>query len=64
VGSTENAVLCTSLLQGLLDRGLRIDHRILVVIDGAKGLRRAAQDVLGDLVLAAIRNPWKGLPAS
>ena len=51
VGSTENAVLCTSLLQGLLDRGLRIDHRILAVIDGAKGLRRAAQDVLGDLVM-------------
>ena len=51
VGSTENAALCTSLLQGLLDRGLRIDHRILVVIDGAKGLRRAAQDVLGDLVM-------------
>ena len=51
VGSTENAVLCTSLLQGLLDRGLRIDHRILVVIDGAKRLRRAAQDVLGDLVM-------------
>jgi transposase-like protein len=51
VGSTENAALCTSVLQGLLDRGLRIDHRILVVIDGAKGLRRAAQDVLGDLVM-------------
>jgi putative transposase len=51
VGSTENTALCTSLLQGLLDRGLRIDQRILVVIDGAKGLRRAAQNVLGDLVM-------------
>lgn len=51
VGSTENAALCTSLLQGVLDRGLRVDHRILVVIDGAKGLRRAVQDVLGDLVV-------------
>jgi transposase-like protein len=51
VGSTENAALSTSLLQGILDRGLRIDHRILVVIDGAKGLRRAVQDVLGDMVV-------------
>lgn len=51
LGSTENAALSTSLLQGLLDRGLRIDQRVLVVIDGAKGLRRAVQDVLGDLVI-------------
>jgi putative transposase len=51
VGSTENAALCTSLLQSLLDRGLHVDHRLLVVIDGSKGLRRAVEDVFGDLVV-------------
>jgi transposase-like protein len=51
IGSTENAVLCTSLLQGLLDRGLKVDERILFVIDGGKGLRRAIEDVFGDAAL-------------
>jgi transposase-like protein len=48
VGSTENAALCTVMLQGLLDRGLRFDRRVLIVIDGGKGLRRAIEDVFGD----------------
>lgn len=48
VGSTENAVVCTALLQNLLGRGLKIDDRILCVIDGGGGLRRALADVLGD----------------
>jgi putative transposase len=47
LGSTENAVICTQLLQDLLGRGLRIDGRILCVIDGGKGLRKALADVLG-----------------
>ena len=51
VGSTENAALCASLLQGLLDRGLKVDGRVLCVIDGGKGLRRAIDDVLGDLAV-------------
>jgi putative transposase len=51
VGSTENAALCTSLLQGLLDRGLKVDGRVLCVIDGGKGLRRAIDDVLGDMAV-------------
>ena len=51
VGSTENAALCISLLQGLLDRGLTVDGRVLCVIDGAKGLRRAIEDVLGDMAV-------------
>lgn len=51
VGSTENAALCASLLQGLLDRGLRVDGRVLCVIDGGKGLRRAIEDVLGDMAV-------------
>jgi putative transposase len=47
LGSTENAVICTQLLQDLLARGLRIDGRVLCVIDGGKGLRKALADVLG-----------------
>jgi len=47
LGSTENAVVCTDLLQELLARGLPITERVLCVIDGGKGLRKAVQDVLG-----------------
>jgi putative transposase len=47
LGSTENAVVCTDLLQDLLGRGLAITERVLCVIDGGKGLRKAVQDVLG-----------------
>ena len=47
LGSTENAVVCTELLQDLLERGLTISERVLCVIDGGKGLRKAVQDVLG-----------------
>ena len=50
LGSTENAPLCTSLLQKLLDRGLKIEHPILATIDGGKGIRKALTDVLGDRV--------------
>jgi transposase-like protein len=48
LGSTENAVVCTELLQDLLARGLTLDGRVLCVIDGGKGLRKALGDVLGD----------------
>jgi len=48
LGSTENAALCTDLIQSLLARGLRIDGTILCVIDGGKGLRKALVDVLAD----------------
>jgi putative transposase len=47
LGSTENAAICTQLLQDLLTRGLRLDGRVLCVIDGGKGLRKALADVLG-----------------
>lgn len=68
LGSTENAALCTSMLQDLLSRGLRIEDRILCVIDGGKGIRKALDDVLGDLVvvqrcqLHKIRNLQSHLP--
>jgi putative transposase len=48
LGSTENAVVCTELLQDLLARGLPLDGRVLWVIDGGKGLRKALGDVFGD----------------
>src|SRR5207247_661930 len=41
LGSTENAVVCTELLQDLLARGLTLEGRVLCVIDGGKGLRKA-----------------------
>jgi putative transposase len=51
LGSTENAVVCTELLQDLLARGLMLDGRVLCVIDGGKGLRKALGDVFGDAVV-------------
>ncbi len=50
-GSTENAAVCTSLLQDVLSRGLRIEGRVLCVIDGGKGLRKAITDVFGEATL-------------
>jgi len=50
-GSTENAALCTSLLQDLIGRGLKLEGKILCVIDGGKGIRKAIDDVLGDLAV-------------
>lgn len=47
-GSTENATVCTALLQSLFDRGLAVAGPILCVIDGGKGLRKAIQDVFGE----------------
>ena len=46
-GATENATVCRALLTDLVERGLRVDGGILVVIDGAKALRAAVRDVLG-----------------
>src|SRR5437870_11371687 len=51
LGSTENAVVCADLLQDLLARGLTLDGRVLYVIDGGKGLRKALGDVLGDAAM-------------
>ena len=36
VGSTENAAVCTQLLQDVLARGLAVEGRLLCVIDGAR----------------------------
>jgi len=51
LGSTENAALSTALLQNLLERGLKLDGRVLCVIDGGRGIRKALTDVFGDLAV-------------
>lgn len=50
-GSTENATLARELLVDLRDRGLDTSRPILVVIDGAKALRRAVLDVFDHAVI-------------
>jgi transposase-like protein len=47
-GSTENATLGVALLNDLVERGLRVDGRMLFVVDGGKGVRKAFTDVFGD----------------
>jgi putative transposase len=44
-GSTENATLVTDLITGLRERGLDVTRPILAVLDGAKALSRAVNDV-------------------
>jgi transposase-like protein len=66
-GSTENATLARELLVGLRERGLEVTRPILVVIDGAKALRRAVLDVFDHPVIARcqqhkIRNVRDKLP--
>ena len=47
-GSTENATVATALLSNLVERGLDVEQGVLFVIDGAKALRKAVRDVLGE----------------
>jgi putative transposase len=44
-GSTENATVTTTLLANLVERELDVEQGVLVVIDGAKALRKAVRDV-------------------
>jgi putative transposase len=46
-GSTENATVATTLLANLVERGLDTAQGVLVVLDGAKALRKAVRGVLG-----------------
>ena len=50
-GATENATVVGELLVGLRERGLEVTRPILVVIDGAKALRRAVTEVFHHPVL-------------
>jgi len=44
---TENAATCGAFLRGLVERGLRVEEGLLVVVDGSKGLIRAVREVFG-----------------
>jgi putative transposase len=46
--ATENEKSCSEFLAELLDRGLKSEEGLLVVIDGGKGLKKAVEKVLGD----------------
>jgi putative transposase len=66
-GATENTSVVTEVLTGLRDRGLDTTRPILVVIDGAKALRRAVTEVFDHPViqrcqLHKLRNVTDRLP--
>jgi transposase-like protein len=46
-GTTESAAVCRGLLRRLIDRGLPVERRRLVVLDGSKGLAKAVQTTFG-----------------
>jgi transposase-like protein len=46
-GATENATVCTALLEDLVARGLNQERRYLFVLDGSKALRAAVNKVFG-----------------
>jgi transposase-like protein len=43
-GASENARACGELLSSLRDRGLQVERRILVVLDGSKALKKAVEE--------------------
>lgn len=45
--STENYKVCKDFLMNLIERGLKYDKGLLCVIDGAKGIRKAMNEVFG-----------------
>jgi putative transposase len=66
-GATENATVVGELLVGLRERGLEVTRPILVVLDGAKALRRAVTEVFDHPViqrcqLHKLRNVTDRLP--
>lgn len=42
---TENEAVCTEFLRGLVNRGLSFEKGLLVVLDGARGIRKAVDRV-------------------
>jgi transposase-like protein len=46
-GASENATVCTALLEDLVERGVKPNRRRLFVIDGSKALRKAIDAVYG-----------------
>lgn len=55
--TTENAEAVKGLLRDLIRRGLTFERGILCVIDGAKGLKAAVEDVFGEMA-AVHRCQW------
>ena len=51
LGDTENKIVVTDLLADLVARGLRFEHGVLCVLDGAKALHTAVVKVFGDKAL-------------
>ncbi len=51
-GSTENTTLVRGLLVGLRERGLDVTRPILAVLDGAKALKAAVEEVFDQPVIA------------
>lgn len=55
--ATENKAVCATFRRELVTRGFTSSAGLLVVVDGAKGLRAAVHDVFGDRV-AVQRCQW------
>ena len=51
--STERFEVCRDFLNGLIERGLRTENEILVILDGAKGLRKGVEAALGEKAVIA-----------
>ena len=49
-GATENTAVVKGLLEDLVDRGLDLKRRYLVVMDGSKALRAGVERVFGEQV--------------
>jgi putative transposase len=47
--ASENKPVIAAFLRELGERGFPLDRRLLVVVDGAKGMRAAVREVLGDV---------------
>lgn len=50
-GATENAAVCSALLEDLRERGVKTDRPTLFVLDGAKALHAAVRRVWGPLAV-------------
>ncbi len=43
--ASENGEVCRDFLEGLQERGLRVDDGLLFIIDGSKGMKKAIEEV-------------------
>ena len=50
-GASENSTTAKALLEDLVERGLDAKRSLLVVLDGAKALRKAVRDLFGERAL-------------